>query len=514
VRTARQVALFHVVDTAVILLALCLTGGALSPFSTMFLFVLLAAGYRWGRQETWLTCGTGIVVLGLHGVAARFSGWLADADGHLVLLRLAYVGLGGVLIGYMAETERIHRHRTWAVSKILSRVRAEAGLVAAVHAVLEELAVRFRASHAVLVLEEEGNDRLSIWHAKRRAGEPGGVSIRLDHRVRDGNGTYCFTVPARVDAFKVRRAAPDEPIERARVVALDAGSARVNEAFPVAPLLAAPFQWTTAFCVSSLAGDGWTGRVFLFLPFDPPAVREQLRYFQTVVHQTGPALFNLYLQRRLQSRAGVVERMRISRELHDGVIQTLIGIEMQMEALRREAAGQVPESLAAQLANIQRLLGQEVLDVRDLMQLLKPEEVDAKRLTEHLAGMIERFSQHTGIQARMVCDADDIDLTPRACREVAAIVREALANVRKHSGATRVLVRLEQSGRNWKLVVDDNGCGLDFDGYLAPDEVDAQRKGPVIIKERARAIGGSLALRSQRGFGAQLEITIPPKHHA
>ena len=93
-------------------------------------------------------------------------------------------------------------------------------------------------------------------------------------------------------------------------------------------------------------------------------------------------------------------------------------------------------------------------------------------------------------------------------------MQEALANVRKHSGATSVVVRLERSGGNWKLVVDDNGCGLDFEGYLTPEEVDAQRKGPVIIKERARAIGGSLALRSQPGFGTQLEVTIPPKHHA
>ena len=103
------------------------------------------------------------------------------------------------------------------------------------------------------------------------------------------------------------------------------------------------------------------------------------------------------------------------------------------------------------------------------MHLLKPAEVDAKRLVEHLADMIERFRHGTGIQARLACDADEIDLTPRACREVAGMVREALANVRKHSGATSVVIRLERNGGNWQLVVDDNGCGLDFEGYLTPD---------------------------------------------
>jgi len=128
--------------------------------------------------------------------------------------------------------------------------------------------------------------------------------------------------------------------------------------------------------------------------------------------------------------------------------------------------------------------------------------------------MIERFRQRTGMQARLVCNADEIDLTPRACREVAAIVQEALANVRKHSGATSVVVRLERRGVDWKLAVDDNGCGLDFEGHLTQEDIDAQRKGPVIINERVRALGGSLELRSQRGLGTQLDITIPSKHHA
>jgi signal transduction histidine kinase len=225
-------------------------------------------------------------------------------------------------------------------------------------------------------------------------------------------------------------------------------------------------------------------------------------------------LFSIYLQRRLQSRAGIADRARISRELHDGVIQALIGIEMQLEALRRDAAGNVPDQIASQLAANQRLLGDQILEVRDLMGLLKPEEVDARRLVEHLADMVGRFRHRTGIQARLVCADDEVDLTPRACREVAGIVQEALANVRKHSGATSVVVRLERRGASWKLVVDDNGCGLDFDGHLPDQEVDAQRKGPVIIKERVRAIGGSLMLHSQRGFGTQLDITIPPKHHA
>jgi signal transduction histidine kinase len=63
-------------------------------------------------------------------------------------------------------------------------------------------------------------------------------------------------------------------------------------------------------------------------------------------------------------------------------------------------------------------------------------------------------------------------------------------------------------------VIDDNGRGLDFEGYLTAEEADAQRKGPVAIKERARSVGGRVALHSYPGFGTRVEVTIPRKHYA
>ena len=506
--------MLHVVDTAGVLLVLVFTGGAVSPFSTLFLFVLLAAGYRWGQRETWITAAAGVVALGAHGVFMRLIQGPSSPDLHVIALRITFTAIGGVLIGYMAEAERIRRHSAWLVSRLLGRVRPEAGAVAAVQSTLDDLMGQFRATHSVLVFDEEGGDRVAIWRAERGGDSSRRVAIRLSQESKDAEALYSFPIPPAADAFAVRRPRPDTPLDAAGVMVLDAMGARLSQPFSAAPLLATPFHWQTVFCASTTAGEGWTGRLFLFMPHDPPMAREQLRYLRSVTRQVGPALFSVYLQRRLQSRAGIADRARISRELHDGVIQALIGIEMQLEVLRREAAGKVPDGLASQLAAIQRLLGEEVLNVRDLMRLLKPEEVDARQLVEHLADMTERFRHRTGMQARLVCEADEIDLTPRVCREVAGIVQEALANVRKHSGATSVVVRLERSGADWKLAVDDNGCGLDFEGNLTQEELDAQRKGPVIIKERARAIGGSMALRSQRGFGTQIEVTIPAKHHA
>jgi signal transduction histidine kinase len=108
---------------------------------------------------------------------------------------------------------------------------------------------------------------------------------------------------------------------------------------------------------------------------------------------------------------------------------------------------------------------------------------------------------------------EDVRLPPPVCSEVGRIVQEALVNVRRHSGAHNVVVRFESAEGGWKLVVDDDGRGFDFSGRLTHAELDAARKGPLVIKERVRTIGGELTVDSLPGRGARLEITLPHKHH-
>ncbi len=106
-----------------------------------------------------------------------------------------------------------------------------------------------------------------------------------------------------------------------------------------------------------------------------------------------------------------------------------------------------------------------------------------------------------------------MDLSPRACRELARTVQEALTNVRQHSGATSVVVRLAAVDGHWQLAIDDNGSGFPFEGRRDHDELDAERAGPLVIKERVRSIGGRLVIHSLPGQGARLEVSIPRKHH-
>jgi two-component system nitrate/nitrite sensor histidine kinase NarX len=256
-------------------------------------------------------------------------------------------------------------------------------------------------------------------------------------------------------------------------------------------------------------GTEWSGRVFLFDPQKVGNPNEELRFLQEFAQQVGPAIYNVYLVRRLRERAGALERSRFARELHDGAIQSLIAVEMQVDVLRRQSSTQAPV-VNTELGRIQKLLREEVLKLRELMQAMKSFEVDADRLLGFISDTVERFRRETGIAAEFVSELERVDLAHKGCRELARIVQESLVNVRKHSGAHHVLVRLAQRGGNLQLTVEDDGRGFGFSGRLSNVELETTGKGPAVIRERVRLLAGELAIESTPGHGARLEVRIPP----
>jgi signal transduction histidine kinase len=252
----------------------------------------------------------------------------------------------------------------------------------------------------------------------------------------------------------------------------------------------------------------WRGRIYLFDVTGSDNLERRVHFLEVTTEHITPALTNVILLRRLHSQVSAAERARVARELHDGAIQALIGIEMQIEALRREAP-RGPDEHASELGDVQALVRQEVLALRDLMQALRPVEVDAhEKLPEVLASVVERFRRNSGVSARFVADGAPPSLHPATAIEIVRIVQEALVNVRKHSQANNVLVRLTQDNGRHRLVVEDDGRGFDFSGTLPSAELDARRVGPAIIKERARVIGADLTVHSEPGVGARIEITL------
>jgi two-component system, NarL family, sensor histidine kinase DegS len=198
----------------------------------------------------------------------------------------------------------------------------------------------------------------------------------------------------------------------------------------------------------------------------------------------------------------------VARELHDGAVQSLIAMEMQVDVLRRQSEAQAGP-LTGELGRIQSLLREEVLKLRELMQQMKSLNVDANNLLRFMEDTTERFQRETGINTRFVSDVEAVEMPQRICRELVRIVQEGLVNVRKHSAARNVLVRLGVKDGLWRLSVEDDGRGFPFAGRYTQAELEAMGKGPVVIRERVRLIAGELTVESDPSRGSRLEVTVP-----
>jgi two-component system, NarL family, sensor kinase len=206
--------------------------------------------------------------------------------------------------------------------------------------------------------------------------------------------------------------------------------------------------------------------------------------------------------------AAKAERARLARELHDGVIQSLLGIKLRFDVLR--LSGSLSPSMLEELRQYEALLGREIVNLRMLTFELAPSDERPAALTTELRDLVDRFEHASGMTARFVAAGDVAHPSAYAHHEIVRIVQESLINVHRHGAARRVLVRLAEKENRWELSVEDDGRGFDFEGRVTQDELDRMGKGPRIIKERVRLLGGSLTIESSPD-GAKLTITLPLK---
>ena len=481
--------------------------GQRSPFFLFFVFVLLAAAYRWGLRETLGTAMAAVALLWAEGFILQ-HGWhpagvdISEFVPKRLFMRSISLVITGLFLGYLAEQQKQLRAEKAVIARVLGKARVELGLTGTLQEMFREILSTFGAKSATVASQEANSFRVFVGHLPNSAGAP----LTWLSPAASDRDVYLTDIPGD-SFFAARKGNGDRNVFE--VIALDSEGQRVRiGSTQFLEQLAVRHQFLSLTSISFTFGREWWGRVFLFDPLLTSDRPEELRFLHELIHQVGPAVYNVYLLRRLRLRAGAVERARVARELHDGAVQSLIAMEMQVDVVRRQSAGE-SERVSSELERIQGLLREEVLKLRELMQEMKSIDVDSRKLPVFVTDTVERFQRETGITARFVFDREPSGMEPRVCREVARIVQEALVNVRKHSQARQVLVRLNANGKNWQLMVEDDGRGFDFSGRLSQAELDQARKGPVVIKERVRLIDGELTIESNPGRGARLEITVP-----
>ena len=491
--------------------------GPRSPFFLFFFFVLAAAAYRWGLWETLGTAAAEVALLWmecfilLHGwlgprgwpALSQFLGLrvnLPEFEPQRLFMLSVYLIVMGLLLGYLAEQQKHLRGEKAVVTGFLSRVRVEDGLTGTMQKIFQETMSMYGASRVLVASQESHSHRVFLGELNNSRNGPPSEFRWLDARPADAK-TYLDDFPG-----EVCHASADG--DGWSVLALDRDGNQLTAVNPAAiSQLRQAQTFSSVITVAFLFAEEWRGRVFLFNASWRGEKQEELRFLLNLVHLVGPAIYNVYLLHRLRRRASAAERARMARELHDGAVQSLIAVEMQVDVLRRQAEAKRP--IGEDLGRIQALLREEVLKLRELMQQMKAIDVDAQRLIGVLNDTVERFQRETGISARFVTDIGVLDMPQRVCRELLRIVQEGLVNVRKHSGARHALVRLGSNRDHWNLTIEDDGKGFPFAGRLDHDLIEEAGKGPMIIKERVSLIAGELTVESSPGKGTRLEITVP-----
>jgi two-component system sensor histidine kinase UhpB len=201
------------------------------------------------------------------------------------------------------------------------------------------------------------------------------------------------------------------------------------------------------------------------------------------------------------------ERLRIARELHDEVGQTLTAVALQVE----RAAGESPGESRA-LQEIATLLHGSLDDVRRIARELRPEALDDLGLTDAVIALCLRVERQGSIRVLRELEGNLPLLTEEAELVVYRVAQEALTNAMRHSGASQVTVALRGEDAGVLLTVQDDGCGLPKkpnDGRGLPGEQGDDGGGLVGMRERALLIHAELRIERSPSGGVTVRLAVP-----
>ncbi|MGH9773548.1 MAG: GAF domain-containing sensor histidine kinase [Candidatus Acidiferrales bacterium] len=466
---------------------------SVASFWCLLLFMCFAAGTHW-KMRSALLLG---VIFTLAFVVRTALQQAPDLHHILTWIALAAGTMGASAgMAYFGEREQRQAHRQAFLEQLNALIRVEKGFAETIRVALTEIARHFDCQSACLALRDEDAEHLYVWKVNPGAESSGPLTlplIRADAFLADDlSPTVCWNSlegPGQGMAWDtqtgIRSGDPPRP------------PASLAREFGAKSLVAA-----------TLVFEGRpSGRLLLF---NRPRrfSRRDVGWFAQIVRHISPAFENVYFLRNLRARAVEAERSRISRDLHDGILQTLLSFDIRLDVLRHNPSS-TPGSLEKELEALQKIARHEHQDLRRMVTDLRPLRIESADLPEMMLGFAERFRNESTIAVDLFLDARDLRVPDRVCREIFQIYRESLNNIKKHAQASHVVVKLGHDEDKLSLVVDDNGLGFSFSGTYKNEQLDELRLGPISIKERTRSVGGTLTVESNPGHGARLTVEIP-----
>ncbi len=238
----------------------------------------------------------------------------------------------------------------------------------------------------------------------------------------------------------------------------------------------------------------------------PPSV-DQLQWLELLGRCVGLMIHQVQQAEDQRENAILQERSHLAREIHDGLAQLLGTLQLLIEEQRSLLEeGDVPAALDLS-ERLALLAGDAYGSVREEILALHDEATLQGGLRGFLESYVLRYERQWGISCAIEVEDGGIqaglDIHPAVQSQLARIIQEALANVRRHAGATKVRVGVRTDDGNVEVLVEDDGSGFDT------DKIPPSAYGLRIMQERAISVGGVISVNSAPRAGTVLKVVVP-----
>ncbi|MDQ2935322.1 MAG: GAF domain-containing sensor histidine kinase [Chloroflexota bacterium] len=245
------------------------------------------------------------------------------------------------------------------------------------------------------------------------------------------------------------------------------------------------------------------GRLYLTNKQDAPEFSaDDQALIETFALHAGIAIENAHLHEQVQRLAVVDERDRISRDLHDSVIQMIYAVTLSLDDVP-ELVSQAPGEARERVDDAIDALHGVISDIRNFIFGLLPLLLDSGSLLDGLRALASELRRNTTVEVE-VAGEEPGGLSIEVIAELLSITREALANVARHSGAKHASLEVAAPDESVRLEIADDGGGLMPD----TDTVEGHH-GLANMRARAEALGGTFDLQSGQDVGTRIIVVIP-----
>jgi signal transduction histidine kinase len=481
----------HALDLASYAVFLYLTSPS-GPLFAYFVFSVLCGTVRW-QSRGGLAAGLAALgtFLGVSLFGARApSGSEFDLDRFLI--RIVYLAIVAGVLSYLSAYEQRARDD---IARLI--VPPQSGLPderAFLGKLLADAASVLAVSRLVLTWERREEPWLEIaeWTS-------GGLA-----RTRQAPGAFDPLVAAALAQtdFLAPAVSSTAPILTSR-----SGDLSRWEGVPVHP------DFRASLGTGPILGLGLGGETFqghLFCPVGPGHTTDAFLLGQVLARQISARLDHFHLLAEVRDTTALEERVRLARDLHDGLLQSLTGLAFQLEAVRAHLA-RAPADADTYLADVQRVLREEQARVRTTVEDLRgepPPRTAALPLSDALAQVAGRLQSEWGVTVTIDVEQPEPPTGDSLRRDVDYLIREAVANAVRHGAARSVRVALSGHLDGLHLAVADDGRGFPFSGRHDQAALARQGWGPRALRDRVTARGGTLVVESDAS-GARIEMVLP-----